>query len=57
MAAYRDVFRTWSNLYNGAFFAKILNGLKLLTIFAKKAPSQIFDWVENKLLAKGLKGL
>ena len=57
MAAYRDVFRTWSNLYNGAFFAKILNGLKLLTIFAKKVPSQIFDWIENRLLAKGLKGL
>ena len=33
------------------FFGKILNGYKLLTIFAKKAPSQIFHWVENRLVA------
>ena len=37
------------------FFAEILNGFKLLTIFAKKAPSQMFEWVENKLLVKGFK--
>ena len=55
MAAYRGVFRTWSNIYNGAFFAKTLNSFKLLTNFAKKAPSQMFDWVENRRLAKGLK--
>ena len=42
--------------HNGDIFEKILNGFfKLLTIFAKKAPSQMFDWVENRLLAKGLK--
>ena len=35
MAAYRGVFRTWSNIYKEAFFAKIPNGLKLLTIFEK----------------------
>ena len=35
--------------------AKILNGFKLLTIFTKEAPSQMFDWVEKRLLAKGLK--
>ena len=46
---------TWSNIYNGASFAKILNSFKLLTIFAKKASSQKFDWVENRFLAKGLK--
>ena len=28
---------------------------KLLTIFAKNALSQMFDWVENRFLAKGLK--
>ena len=55
MATYRGVFATWSNIYNGAFFAKILNGFKLLTIFARKAPSQMFNWVENRLLAKDLK--
>ena len=55
MAAYRGAFRTWPNIYKGAFFAKILNGFKLLTILAKKAPSQMFDWVANRLLAKGLK--
>ena len=28
---------------------------QLLTIFAEKAPSRMFDWVENRLQAKGLK--
>ena len=39
------------------FFADILNAFKLLTIekAVKKAPSQIFDWVENTSLAKGYK--
>ena len=36
------------------FSAKILNSFKLLTIFAKKAPSQMLDLVENRLLAKAL---
>ena len=36
VAAYRGVFRTWPNIYKGAFFAKILKGFKLLTILAKK---------------------
>ena len=36
VVAYIGVFRAWSNIYNGAFFAKILNGLTLFTIFAKK---------------------
>ena len=49
VAAYRGVFRTWSNIYKRAFFAKILNSFKLLTM------SQMFDWVENRGLAKGLK--
>ena len=55
MAAYRGVFRTWMNFYKGAFFAKILNGFNLLTILAKKALSQMFDWVGNRLLARDLK--
>ena len=38
-----------------SFSAKIPNGVKLLTIFARKAPSRMFDWVENRLLAKGFK--
>ena len=36
-------------------FAKIRNSFKLLTIFAKKVPSQMLNWVENRLLAEGLK--
>ena len=44
-----------ANITMELFFAKILNGFKLLTIYAKKGPSQMFDWVENRLLAKGLK--
>ena len=36
------------------FFAKILNSFKLLTILAKRDPSQMFEWVENRLPAKGL---
>ena len=42
MVAYRGVFKTLSNVFNGAFFAKILNGFNVLTIVAKKAPSQMF---------------
>ena len=49
------LFRTWPNNYKGAFFAKILTSFKLLTIPAKKAPSQMFDWVGNRLLTKDLK--
>ena len=47
-----------ANITKELFFAKLLNGFKLLTvltIYAKKCPLQIFDWVENRLLAKGLK--
>ena len=43
--AYTGVFRNWLSIYNGAFLAKIINGFKLLTIVAKKAPSQIFRLV------------
>ena len=55
MAAYRGVFRTWSNITMEIFFAKILNSFKLLTVFAKEVSSQMLGWVENRLLAKGLK--
>ena len=53
MTDYRGVFRTGSNIYNGAVFAKIINDFKLSTTFAQKAPSQMFDWVENWLRASG----
>ena len=33
------------------FFAKILNGFRLLAV--KKAPSQMFDWVESRFLGSG----
>ena len=55
MTAYRGAFRTLLNIYNGAFIAKIPNGFKVLTIFARNTQFQMFDWVENKLLAKGFK--
>ena len=50
MAAYRGDFRTWSNIYKGAFFAKILNAFKMLIIFENIAPSQMFDLVIGVLL-------
>ena len=50
--AYRSVFRTWSNINNGVFFAKIFNSFKLFTIFGGKAQFKMSDWVENRLLAK-----
>ena len=55
VAPYRDAFRTWLNIYNGDFFPKIPNGVKLLTIFARKGPSLMSEWVENRLVAKGFK--
>ena len=54
VAAYRGYLERGEH-HNGAFVAKILNRFKLLTIYAKKAPSQMFNRVENRLLAKGLK--
>ena len=33
----RDAFKTLSHIYDGAFFEKIVNSLKLLTIFAKNS--------------------
>ena len=50
VAAYRGVFRTSSNIYEGAFFAQILNAFKLLIIFENKAPLQTFDLVVGVLL-------
>ena len=43
----RGVLRTMSNNQDGAFFARIINGSKTLTVFAKKGPSQMFDWVPD----------
>ena len=34
-------------------FAKILKGFKLLTIFVKKAPPQMYDQVESRPVASG----
>ena len=34
--AYRGAFRTWLNIYNGAFFARIPNGVELLTFSWEK---------------------
>ena len=51
LAAYRCVLRASSNIYNGAFLLKYVAD----NYFRKRAPSQVFDCVENKLLAKGLK--
>ena len=33
---YRGAFRTWLNIYNGVFFAKIPNGVELLTFSREK---------------------
>ena len=46
----KGLFRTQWKIYDGVFFAKIDNGEKLSTIFAKKDPSWIFDWFLNALL-------
>ena len=43
MTACRGILRTWSNIYNGLFFAEILNGFKLLTIFEKKLHRRCFS--------------
>ena len=44
VAAYRGACRTWLNIYNGAFLRKYLTVLT----------SQMFEWVESRLLAKVL---
>ena len=56
-AAYRGIFRYWSNIYKVAVFVKIRNSFRLSTIFSKNVSSQMFHWVGNRfrLLAKGLK--
>ena len=45
----RGIFRTQSNIYNGVFFAKIVNGFWQFT-FVKKVPSKMFDRVLNMSL-------
>ena len=37
-----------------SFFEEIINSFQLLTVFTKKAPSQIFNWVLNMPLEKKL---
>ena len=56
-AAYRGIFRYWSNIYNVVVFVKIRNNFRLSTIFAKKVSSQMFHWDGNRFgfLAKCLK--
>ena len=41
----RRLFSTQWNICDGAFLSKIVNSLKPLNIFAKKAPLQMFDQV------------
>ena len=52
MAAYRGALRTCSNIFNSAFL-KYLTALSC-ELFLQEASAQMFDWVENRLLAKGL---
>ena len=52
MAAYRGALRTCSNIFNSAF-SKYLTALSC-ELFLQEASAQMFDWVENRLLAKGL---
>ena len=51
------VFRTWSNICMWDVFAEIVNSFRFSTVFEKKFPSQMFDWLENRSLAEGLKYL
>ena len=53
-SGYRGIFTTPFSGYRGAF-RNLSNIYKLVTISAKTAPSQMLDWVQNRLLAKGLK--
>ena len=46
----RGAFRTQSNIYDGDFYSKIVNSFWPLTIFPKKIPSQMFNWVLNRPL-------
>ena len=42
----RVAFIILSNIHDGwSFSTKIVNGLRKLTIFAKKALPQMFDWI------------
>ena len=50
VAVYRGIFITWSNIFKGALFAKILYAFKLLIIFENKDPSQMFNLVVGVLV-------
>ena len=50
------VFKTFEHL-RWSFLAKMVNGLKPLTIFTKKGPSLMFIWVLNKPLKRYAKML
>ena len=41
------VFRIRSDICDGAFLKKIVNGFQLFTILSKKVPSHMFDWTIN----------
>ena len=47
LCSQKCIFRTKSNIYDGAFYAKIVKDLQLLIIFAKLLICQIADWVLN----------
>ena len=46
---YREAFFVF------CFFVKVIKTYRLLTVFEEKLPSQMFNWVDNRRLAMGLK--
>ena len=47
---FRGLFRAPPKINDGAFFVRIVNGLKSLSNFGKKNPSQVVNSVLNALL-------
>ena len=54
-AAYRGAFRTRLNIYNGAFFSKIPNGVKLFTILQETLHPRCLTRLKIGLGPKGFK--
>ena len=46
---FKTVFKTRSNIYDGAFFREQLTS-KFVNYFCKKVPSKMLDWIVNRLL-------
>ena len=47
LARVRGAFRTLSNIFDKAYFTKIVKDGKSLTIFGKRISWEMFDWVLN----------